>query len=113
MIRPYVAPMPSAIGKSSLQQRDHDDHAQYADAQGHEEAQPGLAGGLGEGGGPELTLKSAGEVVRSAGKGLGMGFLHLGKETVEGKLAPTLTGGAAEMVSAELPEDRERMTPGF
>jgi uncharacterized membrane protein len=71
------------------------------------------AGGLWEGGGPELTLKNAGQVMRSAGKGLGMGFVHLGKETVEGKLAPTLTGGSAELVSTELREDRERMAPGF
>lgn len=69
------------------------------------------AGGLWEGGGPELTLKNTGEVVRTAGKGLGMGFVHLGKETAEGKLIPTLTGGTADLVSSAQAESRERI-PG-
>jgi uncharacterized membrane protein len=71
------------------------------------------AGGLWEGGGPELRLKNTGRVMRSAGRGLGMGFVHLGKETVKGKIVPTLTGGEPDMVGSELQEDRQRMEPGF
>jgi uncharacterized membrane protein len=69
------------------------------------------AGGLWEGGGPELRLRNAGNVMRSAGKGLGMGFVHLGKETAAGKLAPTLTGGEADLVSASTTETSESI-PG-
>jgi uncharacterized membrane protein len=71
------------------------------------------AGGLWEGGGPELKFRNVGEVVRSTGKGLGMGFVHLGKETAQGKIVPTLTGGGTETIGTELQEDRQRMEPGF
>lgn len=71
------------------------------------------AGGLWEGGGPELKLKNAGQVVRSTGKGLGMGFVHLGKETAQGKIVPTLTGGQTDAIATELQEDRQRTEPGF
>lgn len=66
------------------------------------------AGGLWEGGGPELTLKNTGAVMRSTGKGLGMGFVHLGKETAQGKIIPTMTRGDRDMIDSELQEDRQR-----
>jgi uncharacterized membrane protein len=71
------------------------------------------AGGLWEGGGPELTLKNTGRVMRSTGRGLGMGFVHLGKETVQGKIIPTLTRGEREMIDSELREDQQRTAPGI
>jgi len=66
------------------------------------------ADGLWEGGGPELKFRNTGEVVRSAGKGLGMGFVHLGKEMAQGKIVPTLTGSNVGDVGRELEEDQQR-----
>lgn len=71
------------------------------------------ADGLWEGGGPELRLKNTGQVVKSAGRGLGMGFMHLGKETAQGKIVPSLTGGETDAIGQELPEDRQRGAPGI
>lgn len=70
------------------------------------------ADGLWEGGGPELKLRNTGQVVRSAGKGLGMGFVHLGKEVAEGKIVPSLTGAGVAAVGRELEEDRLRGSSG-
>lgn len=71
------------------------------------------ADGLWQGGGPELKLKNTGQVVRSAGKGLGMGFVHLGKETAQGKIVPTLTGAEMDAIGRELKEDRQRGAEGI
>lgn len=71
------------------------------------------AGGLWEGGGPELKLKNTAKVMRSTGKGLGMGFVHLGKETVKGEIIPSITKGETELIGTETTEDRERAMPGF
>lgn len=71
------------------------------------------ADGLWEGGGPELRFKNTGQVVRSAGKGLGMGFMHLGKEMAQGKIVPTLTGSEVGDVGRELEEDRQRGVSGI
>lgn len=50
------------------------------------------AGGLYEGGGPELTLDNAGRVAQAVGQGLQQGVTHLVQEVSEGKIVPSLTG---------------------
>jgi uncharacterized membrane protein len=48
------------------------------------------AGGVGEGGSPELTLGNAGRVARTIGQDLRAGVRHLASETAEGKLVPSM-----------------------
>lgn len=58
------------------------------------------AGGLWQGGGPEITLDNTGQVASRATRDLGMGITHLAKETVQGKIVPPTIGSSAQETGA-------------
>jgi len=49
------------------------------------------AGGLYQGGGPELKPRNVGRVAKAVGQGLGQGVKHVVEETAEGKIVPSMT----------------------